>query len=195
MSNISDWFLANELTLNISKSSCVLFTKNKNKVTLSIKIHDNPIPQHSQVKFLIVWLDEKLECSQHCNMVLNKIKRNTYLLRLGQNCLTHHALKLIYYAHIQIHVQYGLFVWGNQCAAKFGKSIQTQINKCITLVKKRETAQIKTPTLVKFLNFNQLVKLENFKLGFKIRNNKLPCRISCMVSHDKNKKCLNKKHN
>ena len=53
MSNISDWFLANELTLNISKSSCVLFTKNKNKVTLSIKIHDNPIPQRSHVYGLV----------------------------------------------------------------------------------------------------------------------------------------------
>ena len=39
------------------------------------------------------------------------------------------------------------------------------------------------------------MKLENFKLGFKIKNNELPCSISHMVSHDKNKKCLNKKHN
>ena len=51
MDNISDWFLANKLTLNITKSSCVLFTKNKNKVVLSIKIHDNPKPQRSHVKF------------------------------------------------------------------------------------------------------------------------------------------------
>ena len=31
MTNISDWFLANKLTLNITKSSCVLFKKNKIK--------------------------------------------------------------------------------------------------------------------------------------------------------------------
>ena len=141
MVKVSDWLLANKLTLNISKSCCVLFNKNKNKVTLTINIHDKPIPQCCHVKFLGVWLDEKLEWSHHCNMIINKIKRNSYLLRLGQN-----FLKVIYYAHIQSHVQYGLLVWGNQCAAKLKKSIQNQINKCISLVKKGKKAKTKTST-------------------------------------------------
>ena len=110
MININDWFLANKLTLNINKSSCVLFKKNKNKVSLSIKINNNPVPQHTHVKFLGVWLDENLDWNYHCNNTLNKTKRNTYLLRMGQNCLTLHALKLIFYSHIQSHVQYGLLV-------------------------------------------------------------------------------------
>ena len=82
MANISDWFLANKLTLNINKSNCVLFKKNKNKVSLSIKINKNPIPQHTYVKFLGIWLDENLDWNYHCNVILNKIKRNTYLLRM-----------------------------------------------------------------------------------------------------------------
>ena len=73
MTNISDWFLANKLTLNISKSSCVLFKKNKNKVSLSIEINNNPIPQCTHVKFLGIWLDENLNWNHHCNITLNKI--------------------------------------------------------------------------------------------------------------------------
>ena len=110
MNNVNDWFLANKLTLNINKSSCVLFNKNKSKASLSIKINNNPVPQHSQVKFLGVWLDENLDWNYHCNTILNKIKRNTYLLRMGQNYLTQHTLKLIYCSHIQSHLQYGLLV-------------------------------------------------------------------------------------
>ena len=121
MNNMNDWFLTNKLTLNINKSSCVLFKKNKQKISLSIKINNNPIPQRSHVKFLGVWLDENLDWNYHCNATLNKIKRNTYLLRMGQNCLTLHALKLIFYSHIQSHVQYGLLVWGNECSSKSKK--------------------------------------------------------------------------
>ena len=138
MNNMNDWFLANKLTLNINKSSCVLFKKIKQKLPLSIKISNNPIPQHSRVKFLGVWLNENLDWNYHCTVTLNKIKHNTYLLRMGQNYLTQHALKLIFYAHIQSHVQYGLVVWGNACSSKSRNSLQNQLNKCITLIKKRK---------------------------------------------------------
>ena len=192
MANISDWFLANKLTLNINKSGCVLFKKNKNKVPLSIKINNNPIPQRTHVKFLGIWLDENLNWNYRCNTTLNKIKRNTYLLRMGQNCLTQHALKLIFYSHIQSHVQYGLLVWGNECSSKSKKAIQNQRTKCITLIKKGR--KLNTNTNCKFLKLDQLIKLENFKLGYKLKNNELRNRISKILSHDKNKKSLTKQH-
>ena len=192
MSNINDWFLANKLTLNIHKSCCVLFTKNKNKVSFPIMLNKNPLPQRPYVKFLGIWLDENLDWNYHCNVILNKIKRNTYLLRMGQNCLTKHALKLIFYAHIQSHVQYGLRVWGNECSSKSKKLIQNQLNKCITLVKKGKESNVKTNCT--FLNLDQLIKLENFKLGFKLTHNELPNRLIKILSHDKNKKSLTKQH-
>ena len=192
MANISDWFLANKLTLNINKSSCVLFKKNKNKILLSIKINENPLPQCPYIKFLGIWLDENLDWNYHCNVTLNKIKRNTYLLRMGQNCLTKHALKLIFYSHIQSHVQYGLRVWGNECSSKYKKLIQNQLNKCITLVKKGKKSNINT--ICTFLSLEQLIKLENFKLGYKLTHNELPTRLNKILSHDKNKKPLTKQH-
>ena len=192
MANISDWFLANKLTLNINKSSCVLFKKNKNKILLSIKINENPLPQRPYVKFLGIWLDENLDWNYHCNVTLNKIKRNTYLLRMGQNCLTDHALKLIFYSHIQSHVQYGLHVWGNECSSKSKKLLQSQLNKCITLVKKGKKSN--TNTDCTFLNLEQLIKLENFKLGYKLMHNELPTKLNKILSHDKNKKPLTKQH-
>ena len=170
----------------------MLFNRNKNKVSLSIKINNNPVPQRSHVKFLGVWLDENLDWNHHCNTILNKIKRNTYLLRMGQNCLTQHALKLIFYSHIQSHVEYRLLVWGNESSSKSKKAIQNQIDKCTTLVKKGK--QINSKIHCDFLNLEQQIKLENFKRGFKIKNNELPRRISQMISHDKNKKCLTKQH-
>ena len=45
ISNINDWFLANRLTLNINKSRCVLFSKNRHKIALQLNLNVNPIPQ------------------------------------------------------------------------------------------------------------------------------------------------------
>ena len=192
MSSIKDWFLANKLTLNINKSSCVLFMKNKNKISLPIRLNKTPLPQCPYIKFLGIWLDENLNWNYHCNVILNKIKRNTSLLRMGQNCLTKHALKLIFYSHIQSHVQYGLCVWGNECSSKSQKLIQNQLNKCTTLIKKGKKSNVNTNCT--FLNLDQPIKLENFKLGFKLTHNELPSRLNKILSHDKNKKSLTKQH-
>ena len=120
------------------------------------------------------------------------IRMLSYLLRMGQNCLTKHALKLIFYAHIRSHVQYGLRVWGNECSSKSKKLIQNQLNKCITLVKKGKESNANTNGT--FLNLDQLIKLENFKLGFKLMHNELPNRLIKILRHDKNKKSLTKQH-
>ena len=45
-----------------------------------------------------------------------------------------------------------------------------------------------------FLNLDQLIKLENYKLGYKLKHNELPSRLNKILSHDKNKKSLTKQH-
>ena len=44
LSNIGDWFLANKLTLNITKSCCILFKKNSKQETLSLSFQGHKIP-------------------------------------------------------------------------------------------------------------------------------------------------------
>ena len=45
-------------------------------------------------------------------MLITKLKRNQALLRTTKNLFSQNTLKLIYYAHIQSHINYGLGVWG-----------------------------------------------------------------------------------
>ena len=111
---------------------------------------------------------------------------------MGQNYLTKHALKLIYHAHVQSHVQYGLLIWGNQCNAKAKQSIQNQMDRSIAIVNKGKNSSAKLRT--DFLNLLNLIKLENYKLGYKLVNKMLPDKLSDEISLDKNNKPLNKKH-
>ena len=72
-----------------------------------------------------------------------------------------HALKLIYHAHVQSHVQYGLLIWGNQCNTKAKKSIQNQMNRSIAIVNKGKNSSAKHRT--DFLDLLNLIKLENYQ--------------------------------
>ena len=191
--NIGDWFKANKLTLNVTKSCCILFKKNTKNESLQLSFQSTKIPQCTRMKFLGVWLDEHLDWTYHCNTIINKIKRNSYMLRISLNYLTIHALKLIYYAQIQSHVQYGLLVWGNQCKESFKTLIQKQMSKCWQLVAKGKKGR--QNTTLSFLTVQDLVKLENFKLGCKVERGLVPAKIVEMISCDKDRKLLRKSHN
>ena len=191
--NINDWFLANKLTLNLKKSCLVLFKKDNKKQSIPMKFQNIDIPQSSRVKFLGIWIDENLDWTYHCNTVLNKIKRNQHLLRMGQNYLKKQALKMIYYAHVQSHVQYGLLIWGNQCNVKARHAIQKQMKLSTSLVNKGKCLSDMNKTNT-FLELPNLIKLENYKLGYKLLNKLLPDKLTIDISRDKNKKSLIKSH-
>ena len=58
---ISDWFKANKLTLNISKTVCMIFPpKNGEAVAIDVKLCNTEIPVVKNVKFLGTWLDSDL---------------------------------------------------------------------------------------------------------------------------------------
>ena len=187
---IRDWFLANKLTLNLKKSCLVLFKKSKKTESIPIQFHDIEIPRNTRVKFLGIWLDENLDWTFHCNAILKKIKKNKHLLKMGQNYLTQHALKLIYHAHVQSHAQYGLLIWGNQSNARLRNNIQKQLDRSIDIVNKGKYPLAKT----NFLDLSNLIKLENYKLGYKLINDMLPEKLSADMSVDKNNNPLHKQH-
>ena len=104
LKTLSDWFKANKLTLNVSKSVCMLFSR-KNKKTWEyefpgLTIDNAVLHKVSITKFLGVYIDENLSWTEHYNKVISKMRRNLVLLKNGKNLLSLHAKKLLYYGHI-----------------------------------------------------------------------------------------------
>ena len=69
LDSLSEWFRANRLSLNISKTHYMLFGPNPVEIpeTLSIKIM-NKIIEHKQiVKNFGIYIDEKLDWHEHSN--------------------------------------------------------------------------------------------------------------------------------
>ena len=112
LKNVSNWFRANKLTLNVSKSVYMIFSK-KDQKDLVIELGDIKLPRVPSTKFLGLWIDENLNWNEHHSKLKTKLKRNLTLLKQGMNYLNSSTKKILYYAQIYSHIAYGLVLWGN----------------------------------------------------------------------------------
>ena len=133
LQNISDWFKANKLTLNISKSVYMIFSR-KNHTDIDLRLGDNKLPKVTTTKFLGMWIDQNLNWNEHLSKLKTKVKRNLTLLKIGQRHLNTHTKKMLYYAQIYSHLSYGLILWGNMVSNTQLTSIQKLQNQAIRLV-------------------------------------------------------------
>ena len=74
LENISDWFKANFLTLNLSKTVAMLFSPKKNPTPPVIKFSETVILFVEKTKFLGIWIDSKLSWNAHVNSLTLKLK-------------------------------------------------------------------------------------------------------------------------
>ena len=70
--NLIEWFQANLLSLNISKTNYIVFSKKRN-ITANILIGDTPLVKLDTTKFLGVIISHELKWNSHIDVVLIKI--------------------------------------------------------------------------------------------------------------------------
>ena len=183
LNTLSDWFAANKLTLNLDKTVCILFQKNNQNKEMELKIKDLTIPNQKETKFLGMWLDQSLNWQCHIQKLTLKIKRNTYLLSNGKQLMDQGTKKLVYYAHIASHIQYGLLLWGNSASVDQLDKIQKLQNKCIKQIHLKQTTD-NTAQSLGILSIDKMIRLENMKFSYKLVHQMLPKRITEICCED-----------
>ena len=189
MNTLTDWFKANKLTLNIEKTICILFQPIGSTKEFNIDINGVKIISSMFTKFLGMWLDQHMTWTTHVGKLIAKLKSNTKILKHGQHFMTSECKRLIYFAHIQSHMNYGLLLWGNSLTKyHVDKLTKIQLN-CVRYIEKNSTM-----TAHKILRLDQLIDLENSKFGYKLAHGLLPRRIEEACLYDNNKQSLIKTH-
>ena len=107
--------------------------------------------------------------------------------------MTKETLKILYYAHIYSHITYGLVLWGNMVSTVSLNSLQKIQNTCFSLITNL------SPTLEnykqeKILKVQQLLTLENNKIGYQMDKALLPSNVSDLLWTDSRNKSLKKTH-
>lgn len=98
------WFNANELFLNNTKTQNMLFT---------LRDHEDTINYPRSVKFLGVHLDEKLKWVEHINYVSKKTRSNLFVLRNLANSVSLSTLRSAYFSLCHAHISYAIIAWGH----------------------------------------------------------------------------------
>lgn len=158
LASLNDYFCANKLKLNASKTQLVCFRKkgqNFDSQNIPVKIDNQSLNFTDHVTFLGLILDEHLTWENHCNNVANKIARTCGVLNRVKKVLPLHSLLAIYHSLVQSHYSYGLEVWG----ASSAKSI-----KRINILQKKS---IRSVTRAHWLAHSEprLKKLEILKIA------------------------------
>ena len=133
MKRLITWFKANKLTLNLSKTECILFQKNGQRQSITLEINNIQITNTKDVKFLGMWINEYLNWQSHITKLTLKLTRNLNLLKYSQKLMPTNTKKLVYHAHIRSHLQYGILLWGNGATNEQLNKLQKIQNQCLNL--------------------------------------------------------------
>lgn len=176
-----NWLYSNRLKINIEKTKYMVFIqKNKHIGDMNIQINKITLEKVTQIKYLGLMIDDKLNWNEHLEKITNKIvPMISYMFRC-RNYLTRKTKLMIYSAFFLSHFRYLMPVWGMCNKTKFNK-MQILQNKILKILYNYERL-VSTDLLYSELEMHKLgtlLQIEQCKLIYNILNNhqKTNCHI------------------
>ena len=189
---INNWFQTNLLSLNVSKTSYIIFSNNKIP-DINICIQDACLSRQFDTKFLGVILSANLKWNKHIEVVSNKISKNVGIISKVRHIIPPHLTRSLYLTLVEPYISYCNLVWSSHK--------NTEILNCVLKLQKRYVRLItfsdysahSKPLFLK-LNILTVYQIYNSQLAiymYKIQNNLIPRLghhhfISNMAIHDYN---------
>ena len=189
---LQDWFYANKLTLNVDKSVYLLFERNKTIGDLNISVCDKKLPRCSSAKFLGTWIDDQLNWNVHVKKLKAKLKSGLGMMRRANQYLSPKAKKSLYYGQVHSNLSYGISVWGTMISKKSKKELFDIQKKCVELIYNKKG--IDGFSLAKIPTLEQLIVLEQCKIGFKLCTHELPQGLTKLLLTNHEKRSIQKTH-
>ena len=135
MLKISEWFKANKLTVNPSKSNIIFISSKLNQlpVTIETYLNNTLIPQTATANYLGITIGADLKFNNHIILLEHKISRTIGIFSKLRHFLPQSALLKIYCALIHSQLTYGLPIWDSSSPSYINelKSLQNKAVKTI----------------------------------------------------------------
>lgn len=109
---VIDWLSANKLIINLKKTCSMLFSFKKGNPNFELTVKSILLENKTEVKFLGVNIDSKLNWKSHISLVCSKISKSIAILRLLKFVYPTRILRTIYMSLIHSHLNYCNLIWG-----------------------------------------------------------------------------------
>ena len=126
LGKVYSWLCSNKLSLNIKKTTYLVFSRRKSKPTLSVEIGGSKLVQSSSVKYLGVIIDDKLTWKEHIQQVENKVSSGCWALFKLRPYVEREVLLKVYYGLVYQQLQYCISCWGGVPTARLRSLLTLQ---------------------------------------------------------------------
>ena len=110
---LTDWFQANKLSLNATKSKYMLFTnRDTQNLNTTLTLGNSIIDKVKRTKFLGIYIVENLRWNEHTHKVTKKLTRSYYAINKAKHSLNKRHLSTVYYAMVYPYLIYGITYGG-----------------------------------------------------------------------------------
>ena len=184
LAQLSDWFKANKLSLNINKTCYIIFRNKHNPIKrvgadVLITIDDMLVNHAECVKFLGVMIDSQLKWDQHILNLTKKISRGIGAIYCARSILSTKLKLMLYRTMIYPYLIYCNIVWGSANKTLLHRLLVLQ--KCaIRFITNSDYCDPSAPLFVStgLLKINDIHSFLTLQYMFKVKNRLLPA--SCM---------------
>ena len=182
LDNLTHWFRANKLSLNISKIHYMLISPNREINALNqntIKIASDDIERKDCCKFLGIMIDDKLTWSKHIDYIHSKLSRSLYAINRSRYLVPPKYIKTLYDSLVHPYLSYGITLWGGTCKSYLNKICISQ-KKALRHIHRSSYNAHTNPLFSesKILKLGNLYELEVGKLMYDAIHNTLPMPLS-----------------
>lgn len=159
---IDSYFRANRLSLNVNKTSFMVFSHKNTDFDLSIKIRNTNIDRVNCATFLGIKIDDKLRFVDHVTDLSLKLSRASGVIYRLSSFIPPLIIKQLYYSMFFSRLIYGITIWGNSSVANRNKI--NVINKRVekTVRKSLNTINVSNCNLMSLDNLFRYFSLIKF---------------------------------
>ena len=177
MNKLSTWFKTNRLSLNVSKTNCMIFGHSNQPDHHRVDIDNIVIERVNCNKFLGVIIDSKLSWSDHVSYIRHKMSKNLSVMYRVKWLLNNSALYMMYCTLVLPYtgcISYCCEIWGNTYKTRVQPLYIIQ-KRAIRICNHLEYRAHTIPAFLKLntLTIADLVKFKSMVLMYKIYNNRV----------------------
>ena len=181
LAKASEWFRSNNLTLNTKKTKYMLFSPTPHIHVPELLLDGSPIDRVSSaspekcVRFLGVWLDDKLSFVHHISRLKSNLNLGLHRLRSSKFNSTLRVRLQVYYSLFESHLRFGITFY-SAAPPPLLESISMLQKAAIRLVANAHYLAHTDPIFerLKVTKFYHLIDQERARLVHKYRHGKLP---------------------
>lgn len=140
VSDLSKYFHSIGLSLNISKTQCMLFS-NRYSIPFILQHEQQEICSVNSVSFLGLTIDRRLDWLHHIEVLASKTSQFCYALRVISGSVGIDAAMSAYYAFIYSRFKYGIIFWGNSTGVEGILRIQKKCLRSIFGLSQQESCR------------------------------------------------------